>query len=70
MRSRIGISCFLMILLGMCFCGCGIAGKDSQCKLTVETYYSGWGIAEQDLGSGTFVVFDGTNFCHSICFTK
>ena len=137
MRNRIVLSCLLAFLLGMCLCGCTIAGKDSKCTLTVVTYYSGWGIDGQDLGSGTFVdtftvsdgdefyewynghwheenqkndnaeivlsvkkvnedsvtvqingqekvlkydtiekvnstfvVFDGTNFCHSICFTK
>ncbi len=66
MRNRIVLSCLLAFLLGMCLCGCTIAGKDSKCTLTVVTYYSGWGIDGQDLGSGTFVdtftVTDGDEF--------
>lgn len=79
MRNRIVPSCLLAFLLGMCLCGCTIAGKGSKCTLTVVTYYSGWGIDGQEkvlkydtieeLGS-TFVVYDGTNFRYRICFAK
>ena len=56
LRTAISAMTTMLLFTGLCSCDADDSdGKNnSVITLTVETYYSGWGGAGQDLGSGNF----------------
>lgn len=54
MKFRQWILPVMILIMGLCFSGCGKTDKGQGCTLNVISSYGGYGVGGQDLGSGSF----------------